>query len=262
MNSEEKIIGIVAMVYRECDITEVPIDCQGVIEALGYDLIPYSRLARSKRQACRKISEDAFTAGGAIYYNDTEDFYTRIRFSLMHELGHLLLGHTAEDPFREQEADTFASWMLVPRVDLELCHKIEVSEVAERYDISLTAARYIVNTYDTWFSNARFYLCPGERILTEQLSIKEKMRKKKSEEERRRILKDIYKPRLLESPWSQQRVLKLEPYKPKSETLKGQLRELAKRRNYLKEISQLYGLDFDELMLDQARVDHYYKNVI
>lgn len=262
MNSEEKIIGMVAMVYRECDITDVPIDCQGVIEALGYDLIPYSRLAQSKRQACRKISEDAFTAGGVIYYNDTEDFYTRIRFSLMHELGHLLLGHTAEDPFREQEADTFASWMLVPRVDLELCHRIEVSEVANRYDISLTAAKCIVNTYDGWFSRARFYLCPGERILTEQLSIKKKRAIKKAEDERRRIFNDVCRIRPSESPWSQQGVLKLEPFRPKSKTLKGQLRELAHRRNYLKEFCYIYGLDFEEVMLDQARVDHYYANVI
>ena len=262
MNTDEKIISMVAMVYRECDITDVPIDCQSVIEALGYDLIPYSCLSYGKRKACRKISEDAFTAGGAIYYNDTEAFYTRVRFSLMHELGHLLLGHTSDDHLKEQEADAFASWMLVPRVDLELCHRIEVSEVAQRYDISLTAARYIVYTYNSWLSRSRFYLSPAERILAEQLSIKAKMREKESEEERRRILKDIYKPRPLESPWSQQRILRLEPYRVKSKTLRGQLREISKRRRYLERLSLSYDIDLSELLLEQSRVNYYYKDTI
>ena len=262
MNSEEKIIEMVAMVYRECDIIDVPIDCCAIIEALGYDLVPYSCLSRSKRLACRRISEDAFTTGGTIYYNDTEAFYTRVRFSLMHELGHLLLQHSDSDTLREQEADTFASWMLAPRVDLELCQKIEVSEVAGRYDISLTAARYIVNTYDVWLSRTRFSLSPAERALAEQLSIKKKRAIKKAEDERRRIFNDVCRIRPSESPWSQQRVLRLEPFRPKSKTLKGQLRELAHRRNYLKEFCYIYGLDFEEVMLDQARVDHYYANVI
>ncbi len=263
MNAEKQIIKMVALVYRECDIIDVPIDCQAVIETLGYDLIPYSRLARSKRQACRKISEDAFTAGGTIYYNDTEAFYTRIRFSLMHELGHLLLGHTVDDPFREQEADTFASWMLVPRVDMELCRVMDAAEVAGRYDISLSAARCVINDYDRWRCHSRYGLFRAEEVIAEQLSIETKKARKKACEARRMIRSNVYKMDPEHSPWRQHKaIIKLEAFRPKSKTINGQLRELAQRRKHLRALSQMYGLDFDELMLEQARVDHYYKEVI
>lgn len=38
----------------------------------------------------------------------------RLRFTLAHELGHRLLGHTGHDPADEQEADCFASHLLCP----------------------------------------------------------------------------------------------------------------------------------------------------
>ena len=262
MNTEKQIIKMVALVYRECDITDVPIDCQAVIEALGYDLIPYSCLSHSKRQACRKISEDAFTTGGTIYYNDTEAFYTRVRFSLMHELGHLLLQHTDDDPFREQEADTFASWMLAPRVDLELCRTLDVSEVAGRYDISLTAAQCVIYDYESWRIRARSGLSRSERLLMEQLSIESKRALKKAQEARRIVFSTISKLEPSQSPWSMYKALRLEPFKPRSLTLKGQLREFAQCKNFLKGLSDLYDVDLDELIMEQGRVNHYYGHTI
>lgn len=43
----------------------------------------------------------------------------RLRFTLAHELGHRILGHTGHSPREEREADTFASHLLCPQPALE-----------------------------------------------------------------------------------------------------------------------------------------------
>lgn len=44
----------------------------------------------------------------------------RLRFTLAHELGHRLLGHTGRDAAEEQEADCFASHLLCPEPVIRL----------------------------------------------------------------------------------------------------------------------------------------------
>lgn len=93
--------------------------------------------------------------------------WRRFRFTLAHELGHLLLGHGTgscsakaihgdpRDP-QEQEANTFAAEVLLPsrqfREDIRPVHPRidELSEVADAYDASLTATviRYVAETDD------------------------------------------------------------------------------------------------------------------
>lgn len=125
----------------------------------------------------------------------------RFRFTLAHELGHLLLSHGAApcstsaihgrsaDP-QEQDANAFASELLMPsrqfRPDIRPVHPRieELSALADEYDVSLTATaiRYVTETHDycaivglredgsywfkksdraTWFIN----LPPGEGTL-------------------------------------------------------------------------------------------------
>lgn len=91
----------------------------------------------------------------------------RLRFTLAHELGHLLLGHGAAscsshsihgDPLdrQEQEANVFAAELLMPsrpfRSDITSIHPriSELSQLADIYDASLTATvlRYVAETDD------------------------------------------------------------------------------------------------------------------
>lgn len=249
MNSEEKIIDMVAMVYREFDITDVPIDCEAVIISLGYKLIPYSALSSSKQRACIRISSDAFISGSAIFYNDCE-IPKRIRFSLMHELGHALLGHKAGSPEEEHEADTFASWMLVPRVGLCLCDQLTTSTLSERYDVSLAAAGYVLRDYPDWLHRASDDPYPGERVLAEQLSVQRKMALKEEAA--------TYKQQMLREGSEKRTIIRLDPFIPKSRTIKGQLREISKRKCFLKALADRYDLDLPELLMEQQRVNYYY----
>ena len=250
MLSEEKIINTVSAIYRNLDITEFPIDCKAIIISLGYKLIPYSALSYSKQRACIRISSDAFTAGSNIYYNDTEP-PRRIRFTLMHELGHAVLGHKSGSPEEEHEADTFASWMLCPRVDLCLCEHLTTSELSNRYDISLTAAGHVLREYPIWQCRASESPYAAEKELSEQLSI---FAKKEAKE-----VAEAYKKCILKERSELRPLIRLEPFIYKSHTLRGQLREYAKRINYLKNLAEHFDLELSELLLEQQRVNYYYR---
>lgn len=65
---------------------------------------------------------DAFTVrkqfgNGIIRYElfyDSHVYPLRLRFTLAHELAHIILGHNREDSIEEREADYFASQLLAP----------------------------------------------------------------------------------------------------------------------------------------------------
>ena len=51
-----------------------------------------------------------------ILYNEGVGSTRRRSFTLAHEVGHIYLEHTEDDPVREREADAFAAELLMPRV--------------------------------------------------------------------------------------------------------------------------------------------------
>lgn len=77
----------------------------------------------------------------------------RINYTLAHEVGHILLGHTG-GPSDEAEANRFASALLIPYAPLRAMGRAETRRVAEFFGCSLTAAGYalrranVVTEYD------------------------------------------------------------------------------------------------------------------
>ncbi len=71
----------------------------------------------------------------------------RMRFTLAHELGHRVLGHTGENPSEEQEADEFANHLLCPRPVIaclaERFRPLYAEQVADVCYVSLTCARKV-----------------------------------------------------------------------------------------------------------------------
>lgn len=66
----------------------------------------------------------------------------RQRFTLAHELGHIVLRHSLEEPFEEVEADYFASQLLMPHPLLETFgEEITPDLIADTFQTSKMAAR-------------------------------------------------------------------------------------------------------------------------
>lgn len=150
--NHDKINEIILEVYRTCSIRTFPIDCISILQKYGYCCIPYDRLSTKKQQACEQISHDSFLLNHTIYYNAAVT-YGRIRFSLMHELGHILLGHHDSSPEDEADANTLASNLLAPRMAIHYTHSTTDTQIASHFKVTLKAARYMYQDYLRWYKH-------------------------------------------------------------------------------------------------------------
>ncbi len=147
----DKIKYSVYDVFEKCSINRLPFDCIDVISSMGYSCIKYSDLGDEQTDACLCLSEDACIVGKDIYYNDKK-VKRRVRFSLMHELGHLLLN--TQD---EAEANNFASNILAPSMAVYYSGIKNIREISNLFDISLECAKYAYEACEKWFYSAKHY---------------------------------------------------------------------------------------------------------
>ena len=154
---------IIYSVYKECKITFFPFDCIKILNYYGYKVYKYSELRMISQELynlCKMCSNDAFLFKDKklIAYNDEMPYY-RIRFSLMHELGHILLKHRVSSKKNEDEADYFASCILAPRImihHLKQTNKysqVTADDIHEYFGISISAANRALIDYHNWFEN-------------------------------------------------------------------------------------------------------------
>ena len=96
------------------------------------------------------------TGAYIIFYNQDEPPY-RIRFSILHEFGHYILGHDMDlrgrDPLyrrQELEANCFAAQMLMPEQLLRECKhrgkKLSTDFITQAFGVSYEAAEKRINT--------------------------------------------------------------------------------------------------------------------
>lgn len=130
--------------YIECNIREFPIDCFEMLRHYGFRIMTYSELREIDRELfdlCISYSDDAFAdkVNYIVGYNERANAQ-RIRFSLMHELGHYKLGHIGHCIQYENEADTFASHILAPRSMFKALKCSNAVDVHNAFNISYAAA--------------------------------------------------------------------------------------------------------------------------
>lgn len=159
-NRYEEIKSIVVDTLKMGNIANVPICCFQLVQALEIDCIPYSSLSPKQQSVCLEFSDEGFTLDDTIYYNDTQ-IDTRIRFTIMHEIGHIVLGHTEEDELSESEANFFAKYILVPPVlvyAIDTAGNVSEDEIRHIFNVSHPVAEYAVDYYNKWTSHINFGL--------------------------------------------------------------------------------------------------------
>lgn len=145
--------------YEECGLTEYPINCFHIAKKLHYQLVPYSSLSGKQLTAAMQISTDGFhlliedqTTGlfhWRIYYND-QNSHERQRWTIMHEIGHIILDHTEESELAEAEANFFAKYSIAPPPLIHVAECEDYLDIAVQFDISLQAAYYAMSYYQKW----------------------------------------------------------------------------------------------------------------
>lgn len=84
-----------------------------------------------------------------IYYNDSF-FSERIRFTILHEVAHILLGHKQQSDLAESEANFFAKYLLAPPVLIDEINPEDYIDVMDKFNITKTCAINCFNYYHKW----------------------------------------------------------------------------------------------------------------
>lgn len=143
----EKLYFTIFNLYKELQIKTLPLDCHDIFTRRGYRLIKYSELSHQKRSACMKLSSDSCVIADTVYYNENKN-EARIRFSMIHELGHIVLDTNDED-----EADRFASHMLAPRIAIHKMPYKTADAIHHYFGLSYMASNRALSDYRKWFQN-------------------------------------------------------------------------------------------------------------
>ena len=154
------ILYSILEIYRRCNITYFPLDCFSLLAAYNYEVYKYSDLYKKNPlllELCGGYSGEAFSEQNTkiVAYNERQN-PQRIRFSLMHELGHIILGHRGESNQNEQEANYFASNILAPKMAIHYSSCKNHTEIAKLFNISLQAADIAFTEYRRWHRMAAY----------------------------------------------------------------------------------------------------------
>jgi len=144
----EVIKTIITDFLEDYDVNSWPFNIIGLMRNVGIAVVRYSSFSLLTRPLLMTASEDSFYAkiGNryTVFYNDSAP-ETRVRFSLAHELAHIVLEHLEESDDAEVEANFFASYILAP-APLAICFcNAEPGDVASRFYISYDCAEAIVD---------------------------------------------------------------------------------------------------------------------
>lgn len=121
-------------------------------------------------------------AGKWVIVYDDKDSLGRKRFTIAHEMGHILLGHPLRDGFQhtrtidkqrpqvESEADMFAARVLAPACVLWGLDLHTPEDIATACNISFAAAQVRAKRMDELYKRQKFLISPLEKQLFERFS--------------------------------------------------------------------------------------------
>lgn len=157
-----------------CD--RLPIDLSDICGQLGVVL-----LDNTTAQELRPTESGVAVRQDGVWYIVFDDTDTRgkQRFTVAHELGHILLGHALKNgyytrrsnivkPEDERAADMFAARLLAPACVLWGIGATTAEQIAAVCDISITAARIRAERLDLLRKRDKFLTSPIEREVYKQ----------------------------------------------------------------------------------------------
>lgn len=157
----EEIKKIISMVIEKYNIKKIPINVFELAKKLKITLVKYSDITEYEFGELEKngISRDSdgFYAlarksnvlGPFIYYNDSKDI-GRIRFTILHEIGHFILRHLQQSDLAEAEANFFAKYLIAPPVLVDKIKPTDYMDIACVFKISKNCAWYAFDYYGKW----------------------------------------------------------------------------------------------------------------
>lgn len=138
---EEKAVSL----YFRHSIKSVPLDPFEIAQASGYLLQPYSHL---NKEACALLKSKE--QNGMSYFDpslqthiicyDDEQCVERQRFTVMHEIGHIDMGHKHGSQLAEAMANHYAGYALAPSPLIQKYNCEDFDDISAVFNISVECA--------------------------------------------------------------------------------------------------------------------------
>ena len=151
----DQIEQTVVSLYKRLNITSVPLDPFKIAAELGFVVKRFSELPRSDQIDMRMREYegvslyDSAIKSFVICYDDSIT-YVRRRFTLMHEIGHIFLGHKEESELAKRMADYFAAYALAPSPLIGNFKCEDYMDVANKFSVSQGSALICFQRYVNW----------------------------------------------------------------------------------------------------------------
>ena len=167
----EEIKRIVVRMFDKYHVSCIPISGFEIATQMGIPVIPYSAFSEDKQSLLMKMSEDGFRTydkegGYQIVYNERKN-YGRVNHTIMHEIGHIVLGHTEDSDLAEAEVSFFAKYALAPPILINKLKLETPEQIAEVFGISYEAACYAYSYYKKRLAYGGRYCTPYEMKMLE-----------------------------------------------------------------------------------------------
>lgn len=165
----DEIVNIVTSLLTELNINSIPIDPFEIAALCNIGIVSYSTFSQEKQKLLFARSKEGFCFetdyGFMILYNDKRSI-SRIRFTIAHELGHIMLEHSQESELAEAEANFFAKHLLAPPVLVQLIANLGVLEVSDFFSIGIEFAKYAVEQAEKRSQYGKIFCKSDELILS------------------------------------------------------------------------------------------------
>ncbi len=143
-------------VFIRYDVRCTPICGFELAQKMKIIVIPYSGLSIKARREARKISDDGFylepgNGKEYIYYDDSRG-NERSNMTILHEIGHCVLGHNDNtDPdLAEAEAKFFAKYAIAPPPLIHRITPFSPEDIQRHFCTSYEAACIALDYYRKW----------------------------------------------------------------------------------------------------------------
>lgn len=147
----ESIKNDVAELYRKYNIKKIPIDPFEICEKMNIKLIKYSSLTDEEQKILLNISPEGFKdhTNTMIFYNDLKQ-PSKIKFTILHELGHIIRGHKEFSQLAESEAEWFAAYAIAPPPIIDLYDISDFTDIMDIFDTTFNCAWNAMHRYISW----------------------------------------------------------------------------------------------------------------
>ena len=157
----EEIKDKISRLLNKYNVRNIPVNVFALARKLDIKLVKFSDLTDYEIQSLAIFGVTEDTAGfyalvekngrkaHYIYYNDKLEL-GRVRFTILHEIGHIVLDHIEQSDLAEAEANFFAKYLIAPPILVDKIKPIDYTEIKAAFLLSTTCAWNSFDYYQSW----------------------------------------------------------------------------------------------------------------